>query len=104
MANELERYMSRANERLMSCAQRTLDELGYILDDMERIADQCPGREDVRACIDEVKVKAKKAMTECWAAANHWSEHFDGLCNGDKTENDDPTEKEKKPVKKTDGE
>ncbi len=95
MANELERYMSRANERLMSCAQRTLDELGYILDDMERIADQCPGREDVRACIDEVKVKAKKAMTECWAAANHWSEHFDGLGGNEDTdsgEEDEPTE------------
>lgn len=94
MANELERYMSRANERLMSCAQRTLDELGYILDDMERIADQCPGREDVRACIDEVKVKANKAMTECWAAANHWSEHFDGLGGNEDTdsgEEDEPT-------------
>lgn len=79
MGNEVDRYMSRANERLMSCAQRTLDELNYILDDMENIAAQSPERDDIRACIDEVKGKTKKAITEAWATANHWSEHFDGL-------------------------
>lgn len=92
MANGLDRYMSRANERLMSCAQRTLDELNYIIDDMENIGAQCPEREDIRACIDEIKTKAKKAATESWVAANHWSEHFDGLSGDDDGEDDKSTE------------
>lgn len=89
MVNETDRFMSRINERLMSCAQRTLDELNYILDDMENIAAQCPAREDIRACANEVKIKTKKAVTEAWATANHWSEHFDGLGGDEKTDNDE---------------
>ena len=100
----IDHYMSRLNERLMGTSQSALDSVNYLLDDMNAIAEQNPEREDIRANISEVKSKIKKALTDCWAIANHWSEHFDGLCNGDKTENDDPTEKEKKPVKKTDGE
>lgn len=93
MAYNIDRFMSRANERLMSCAQRTLDEVGYVLDDMENIAEQCAEREDIRSCIDEVKGKIKKVATEAWAIANHWSEHFDGLGNKtDDGESDEPFE------------
>lgn len=102
--NHIDGYMSCLNDRVMSGAQHAIDELNYALDEMQMAADENPEREDIKACVAEVKEKSKKALAECWAAANHWSEHFDGLCNGDKTENDDPTEKEKKPVKKTDGE
>lgn len=79
MPNNVDRYMSRLNERLMSCAQRALDEMNYLLDDMNNIAEQHAEREDIRACIEEIKTKNKKAITESWATANHWSEHFDGL-------------------------
>lgn len=79
MPNNIDRYMSRLNERLMSCAQRALDEMNYLLDDMNNVSEQHPEREDIRACVDEIKTKNKKAITESWATANHWSEHFDGL-------------------------
>lgn len=95
MAYNIDRFMSRANERLMSCAQRALDEIGYAVDDMENIAEQCPEREDIRSCIDEVKGKIKKTTTEAWAIANHWSEHFDGLGGKEQTdsgEDDEPPE------------
>lgn len=97
--NNIDRYMSRQNERLMSCSQRMLDELGYILDDMESVAAQHPEREDIRACINEVKAKTKQAATESWVAANHWSEHFDGLGGNDekkeeKEEENEPTVEE----------
>lgn len=86
----IDRYMSRINERIMSCSQQALDSLGYALDDLNGIAEQNPEREDIRACINDVKTKCKKALTESWATANHWSEHFDGLSedDADKTEED----------------
>lgn len=99
--NKVDRYMSRLNERLMTCAQRTLDELGYTLDEMEQIAEQYPAREDIRACIDEIKEKSKRAATESWATANHWSEHFDGLSGG--VEEDKPKEEEPKQEEANDG-
>ena len=96
MPNNIDRYMSRLNERLMSCAQRALDEMNYLLDDMNNMAEQHPEREDIRACIDEVKTKNKKAITESWATANHWSEHFDGLGgeDADSKEESETTEKQ----------
>ena len=100
MANNVDRYMSRTNERLMSCAQRTLDEIGYNLDDLESIAEQHSERDDIRACIAEIKEKGKKAATEMWAAANHWSEHFDGLSGNEKDEKE--TEADKPPEKTND--
>ncbi|MCM1368277.1 MAG: hypothetical protein NC184_05675 [Roseburia sp.] len=102
MANNIDRYLSRVNERLMSCAQRTLDEIGYILDDLESIADQHPEREDIRACIDDIKGKAKKAATETWATANHWSEHFDGLGDSDTDEPKDEPKEDAEPSEETD--
>ena len=92
MANNIDRFMSRANERLMSCAQRSLDEINYIIDDMESMAEQCPEREDIRACVDEVKNKVKKATTESWVTANHWSEHFDGLGGSEESDSDKTNE------------
>ena len=80
--NHIDSYMSRLNDRVMSGA------------------DDNPEREDIKACVAEIKAKSKKALAECWAAANHWSEHFEGLSNGEKTD-DDPTEK--KPADDTDG-
>lgn len=99
--SNIDSYMSRLNDRVMSGAQHAIDELNYALDEMQMAADENPEREDIKACVAEVKEKSKKALAECWAAANHWSEHFEGLNNGEKP-NDDPTEK-KKPAK-TDGE
>ena len=99
----IDKHMSRLNERVMSGAQHAIDELGYALDEMEAAADGNPEREDIKACLAEVKAKSKKALAECWAAANHWSEHFDGLSKGERTDFD-PTKKEKKPAEKTDGE
>lgn len=99
--SNIDSYMSRLNDRVMSGAQHAIDELNYALDEMQMAADENPEREDIKACVAEVKEKSKKALAECWAAANHWSEHFEGLNNGEKP-NDDPTKK-KKPAK-TDGE
>ena len=79
MANNTDRFLSRVNARIMSCAQRTLDEIGYTLDDLESLAEQHLDRDDILACIAEIKEKGKKAATELWTTANHWSEHFDGL-------------------------
>lgn len=99
MANSIDRYMSRLNERLMSCAQRALDEMNYLLDDMNNIAEQHPEREDILSCIEEIKAKNKKAVTESWATANHWSEHFDGLSTEDaKEEESVANEEENKEV------
>lgn len=98
--NHIDSYMSRLNDRVMSGAQHAIDELNYALDEMQMAADDNPEREDIKACVAEIKAKSKKALAECWATANHWSEHFEGLSNGEKTD-DDPTEK--KPADDTDG-
>ncbi len=87
MQINIDRQMSRLNERLMSGAQYTLDGIGYVLDEMEAYAEQYPDRDDIRACIDEIKSKNKKAVIECWTTANHWVEHFDGL--GDDVSNEE---------------
>lgn len=91
MSNNIDRYMSRLNDRLMSSAQQALNDIGYALDEMEMAAENAPEREDIKACIAEVKIKSKKALTECWAAANHWSEHFDGIGTGDSGADKDTT-------------
>ena len=91
----IDKHMGRLNERVMSGAQHALDELDYALDEMEAAAEGNPDREDIKACVAEVKAKSKKALAECWAAANHWSEHFDGIDSGEDADCDDkgePTE------------
>ncbi len=90
----IDHYMSRLNERLMGTSQSALDSVNYLLDDMNAIAEQNPEREDIRANISEVKSKIKKALTDCWAIANHWSEHFDGL-DGGKTDSAEEKNEEK---------
>ena len=93
--NHIDSYMSRLNDRVMSGAQHAIDELNYALDEMQMAADDNPEREDIKACVAEIKAKSKKALAECWAAANHWSEHFDGISEPDSEpseEADDSTE------------
>ncbi len=92
MSNNIDRYMSRLNDRLMSSAQQALNDIGYALDEMECIAAKHPERDDIRACIDEIKNGNKVKASEAWAIANHWSEHFDGI-SGDDTD-DAPKEQE----------
>ena len=67
MNNNIDRYMSRLNDRLMSSAQR----------------------DDIRACIDEIKNGNKAKASEAWVIANRWSEHFDGI-SGDDDATDEP--------------
>ncbi len=83
MNNNIDRYMSRLNDRLMSSAQRALDDIGYTLDEMEQLAAERPEREDIRACIDEIKNGNKATTSEAWAIANRWSEHFEGVSGDD---------------------
>ncbi len=93
MSNNIDRYMSRLNDRLMSSAQQALNDIGYTLDEMEMASENAPEREDIKACIAEVKLKSKKALAECWVAANHWSEHFNGIGGKDTdTNKGEPTE------------
>ena len=100
MEHSADNRMSRLCGRAMSVAASARESLEYVLEEMEYIAEANPEREDIKACVAEIKAKSKKALAECWAAANHWSEHFEGLSNGEKTD-DDPTEK--KPADDTDG-
>lgn len=79
MNNKIDRYMSRLNDRLMASAQQALNDVGYALDEMECIAAEHPERDDIRACIDEIKNGNKAKASEAWAIANRWSEHFDGI-------------------------
>lgn len=71
--------MSRLCNRLMSCAQQSLDQLQYIIDDMEYTLAQNPEREDIKACIEDVKSKIKANESVNWTTANHWGEHFDSI-------------------------
>ncbi len=85
----IDSYMSRLCGRLMSTAQNALDAMNYALEEMEEIAAENPEREDIRACIDEVKKQNKASESANWAAANHWSDHFDGIAG---TEGEAPDE------------
>ena len=78
----IDTQMSRLCGRLMSTAQNALDAINYALEEMEYIAEQNPDREDIRACIEEIKKQNKGNESANWAAANHWSEHFDGIDAG----------------------
>lgn len=79
MERNIDNQMSRLCNRLMSVAQSALDSQQYIIEEMEFIAEQNPEREDVKACIAEVKAKNKASESENWTTANHWGEHFDGI-------------------------
>lgn len=82
MARSIDGAVSRLCGRLMSTAQNALDAINYALEEMEYIAEQNPDREDIRACIEEIKKQNKGSESANWATANHWSEHFDGIDTG----------------------
>ena len=77
--NNIDTSMARMCNRIMGATQNMLDTLTYTLDEMEYLAQQNPGREDVTACIEEVKTKIKAKESESWVICNRWSEHFDGI-------------------------
>lgn len=83
MSRSIDGTMSRLCGRFMSCAQNALDAQNYALEEMEYLAEQNPDREDIRACIDELKQQNKASESANWATADHWSEHFDGIDAGD---------------------
>lgn len=87
----IDSQMSRLCGRLMSTAQNALDAQNYVLEEMEYIADANPDREDIRACIDEIKKQNKASESVNWAAANHWSDHFDGVAGKDDEASDEGT-------------
>lgn len=91
MERNIDGVMSRLCNRLMSCAQSALDAQNYALEEMEYILNENPDRDDVRACIEEIKAKNKASESENWATANHWAEHFDGI-GGEPAEDTDDTE------------
>jgi hypothetical protein len=68
--------------RLMASEQEALNTQTYILEDMAVILEHNPGREDIAACIQEIKSKIKADEAQHWAIANHWGEHFDGIAPG----------------------
>lgn len=80
--NSPDNQMSRVCNRVMSAAQSALDTLQYVIEDAEFYAGQHPDREDIKACEDEIKTKCKTAISEVWAIANHWGEHFDSISVG----------------------
>lgn len=77
--DNIDKSMSRLCNRLMSAEQQALDTLCYALDEMEYIAQQNPAREDIKACIEEIKTKVKAEESKHWVRLNHWGEHFDGI-------------------------
>lgn len=79
MERNIDNVMSRICTRIMSAAQNALEAICYALEEMEYAAEANPDREDIRACIDEIKATNKANESANWAAANHWGEHFDGI-------------------------
>ena len=91
MEHSADNRMSRLCGRAMSVAASARESLEYVLEEMEYIAEANPEREDIKACVDEIKTKCKTSESENWAAANKWSEHFDGIStdSGDADDNND---------------
>lgn len=77
--DNIDKSMSRLCNRLMGAEQQALDTLGYSLDEMNYIAEQNPAREDIKSCIEEIKLKVKADESKHWVICNHWGEHFDGI-------------------------
>lgn len=93
MERSVDNRMSRLCGRLMSSAQIARDQIEYVLEEMEYIAESNPDREDVQSCLAEIKTKNKGGESENWATANKWSEHFDGI-DAPTAENDDEAKEE----------
>lgn len=92
MSRSIEGSISRLCGRLMSCAQTAFDTINYVLEEMEFLAEQHPEREDISACIGEIKSQNKANETANWATANHWGEHFDGIDGGGESAEDNSDE------------
>lgn len=97
MENNIDNRMSRLCGRLMSSSQIARDQIEYILEEMEYIAEANPDREDVRACIEEIKSKNKASESVNWTVGNQWSEHFDGISATEK-EPQEETPKDDQPA------
>jgi hypothetical protein len=102
MERNIDDRMSRLCGRLMSVAQNARDAQEYILEEMEYIAEANPDREDVRACIEEIKSKNKASESVNWTVGNHWSEHFDGISATEK-EPQEETPKDEQPAEGEEG-
>lgn len=79
MANTIESRVARICERLKSAAQSALDSMIYAIEDLEYIAEANPDREDIQACLAELKSTNKANENVSWVTANKWAEHFDGI-------------------------
>lgn len=79
MANTIESRVSSICERFKSAAQSALDSMGYAIEDLEYIAEANPNREDIQACLAELKSTNKANENTNWVTANKWAEHFDGI-------------------------
>ena len=87
----IEQSMTRLCNRLMENAQGSLNELTYTLDEMSYNAEQSGKREDIEACMKEVKEKVKSSVAEHWAILNKWAEHFDGITPPDESDGEQKT-------------
>lgn len=79
MANTIESRVASICERFKSAAQSALDSMGYAIEDLEYIAEANPDREDIKACLAELKSTNKANENTNWVTANKWAEHFDGI-------------------------
>ncbi len=79
MANTIESRVASICERFKSAAQSALDSMSYAIEDLEYIAEANPDREDIQACLAELKSTNKANENTNWVTANKWSEHFDGI-------------------------
>ena len=93
--DNIENAMSRLCNRLMGAEQQALDTLNYTLDEMEYLARENPDRDDIRACIEEIKEKVKADESDHWARCNKWAEHFDGIAPAEKDDDESDAEPEK---------
>lgn len=79
MANTIEARVSRICERFKSNAQSALNSMAYDIEELEYIAAENPDREDIKACLAELKETNKASENTNWVTANKWAEHFDGI-------------------------
>lgn len=68
-------------ERLKSTAQRALDDINFVISYIENIAEGCEGREDILACLSDIKSKIKASENQNWVTALHWCDHFDDIAD-----------------------
>lgn len=96
MANTIDARVARICERFKSNAQSALNAMAYDIEDLEYIAAENPDREDIQACLAELKATNKAGENTSWVTANKWAEHFDGIestADGDEESADTDTDK-----------